>query len=68
MSVINPRQEFQYPPQMGAYKVKVLNGAGWRKYNIARFHISVGTERFEGEKLKATMEWLSHRFDRVIGI
>lgn len=56
----------QYPPQTGAYAVKVKNGRRWDVYSTARFHISVGQEYHEGEKFKATMQWAKHRFDKVI--
>lgn len=59
-------KNYNYPPQEGTYVVKVKNGAGWRGYNTARLQISVGGERHEGEKFKATIDWASHRFDRVI--
>lgn len=55
-----------YPQQDGAYAVKVKNGAGWRGFDIARFHISVGQMYHEGEKFKATLQWAKHRFDKVI--
>ncbi|MCF6254664.1 MAG: tRNA-dependent cyclodipeptide synthase, partial [Thiomicrorhabdus sp.] len=56
----------QYPPQTGAYAVKVKNGAGWTGFGAARFHISVGQPYHEGEKFKATMAWASQRFEKVI--
>lgn len=55
-----------YPAQTGTYTVKVKNGAIWRDYKVARLQISVGSDRHEGEKFKATVEWLKHRFDKVI--
>jgi hypothetical protein len=48
------------------YKVKVKNGAGWRAYKAARLQISVGGERHEGEKFKATIDWVGQNFDRAI--
>jgi len=56
----------QYPPQSGPYAVKVKNGAGWRNYDVARLQISVGQAYHEGDKLAATLEWASQRFDRLI--
>lgn len=56
----------QFPPQSGLYSVKVKNGSGWNKYSTARLQISVGQEYHENEKFKATIAWLSHRFDHVI--
>ncbi len=56
----------QYPPQTGIYTVKVKNGRGWNVYSTARLQISVGQQYHEGEKLKATVEWAKHRFDKVI--
>lgn len=55
-----------YPPQTGSYAVKVKNGSGWQGSSACRLHISVGQEYHEGEKLKATFNWVSHRFERVI--
>lgn len=48
------------------YKVKVKNGAGWRAFDTARIHISVGQQYHEGEKFKATVDWAKDRFERVI--
>jgi tRNA-dependent cyclodipeptide synthase len=56
----------QYPAQTGNYAVKVKNGAGWQGSSTARLHISVGQEYHKGEKLKATFNWVSNRFDKVI--
>lgn len=56
----------QYPPQTGAYAVKVKNGRKWNAYSTARFHISVGQSYHESEKFQATMQWAKHRFDHVI--
>lgn len=56
----------QYPPQTGAYAVKVKNGAGWRDFNTVRLQISVGKPYHEGDKLAATINWARHRFDHVI--
>ncbi len=56
----------QYPPQNGAYAVKVKNGAGWTKFGTARFHISVGQAYHEDEKFRASMAWASQRFEKVI--
>lgn len=59
-------KNINYPAQTGPYLVKVKNGAVWRNYRVARLQISVGGDRHEGEKFKATVEWLKHRFDKVI--
>ncbi len=59
-----PRLNF--PPQTGAYAVKVKNGAGWREFDVARLQISVGQPYHEGDKLAATLDWLRHRFQHVI--
>ena len=56
----------QYPPQDGAYAVKVKNGAGWNAFDTARLQISVGQPYHEGDKLAATADWVRHRFGRVI--
>lgn len=56
----------QYPPQDGAYAVKVKNGAGWNAFDTARFHISVGQAHHEDEKFRAAMRWAGHRFQKVI--
>ena len=56
----------QYPPQSGAYLLKVKNGAGWAGFETARFHISVGQAYHEGDKFHATMAWAKHRFEKVI--
>ena len=56
----------QYPSQNSAYAIKVKNGAGWRAYKTARLQISVGGDRHEGEKFKATVDWVRNRFDKVI--
>ncbi len=56
----------QYPAQNGAYAVKVKNGAHWRAFDTARIHISVGQAYHEGDKFKATINWLKYRFDKVI--
>ena len=55
-----------YPAQDGYYRVKVKNGAGWRFFKTARLQISVGQPYHEDEKMKATFEWVKHRFDKVI--
>lgn len=56
----------EFPPQTGEYAVVVKNGAGWRAFDTARLPISVGQEYHEGEKLRATLEWAKHRFQKVI--
>ena len=55
-----------YPPQTGAYAVKVKNGAGWRDFDVARFQISVGQPYHEGEKLRSTLDWADHRFNSLV--
>lgn len=55
-----------YPAQTGHYAVKVKNGAGWHDFRAARLQISVGGERHEGDKFKATIEWVKPRFDKAI--
>lgn len=47
------------------YKVKVKNGAGWRQYDTARLQISVGGPRHEGEKFKATVDWVGQNFKKA---
>ena len=56
----------QYPPQTGFYAVKVKTGAGWSDFDTARLQISVGQQYHEGDKLKATFNWVGQRFDKVI--
>lgn len=56
----------EFPPQTGAYAVKVKSGAGWRDFDTARLQISVGQDSHEGDKLDATLDWCKHRFDHVI--
>lgn len=48
------------------YSIKVKNGAGWRDFNVARMHISVGQSKHEGKKLRAALDWASENFERVI--
>ena len=60
----NSRLDF--PAQTGSYAVKVKNGAGWRDHDTARLQISVGQPYHEGDKLAATLDWVSHRFKHVI--
>lgn len=62
MSGSNP----QYPPQTGAYKVCVKNGAGWQDFDMCRLQISVGMDYHEGEKFKATLDWAKNRFKQTI--
>lgn len=54
-----------FPPQTGQYVVKVKNGAGWSNFSNARLQISVGQEYHEGEKIKATFNWVADRFDKI---
>lgn len=56
----------QYPAQLGEYAVKVKTGASWKAFNTARLQISVGQPYHEQAKLEATLNWVKHRFDRVI--
>lgn len=56
----------QYPQQNGLYAVKVKNGAGWQDFENTRLQISVGQEYHEGEKLRATFNWVAERFDKII--
>ena len=58
--------KLDFPAQTGPYAVKVKNGAGWRDYDTARLQISVGQPYHEGDKLAATLDWVSHRFKHVI--
>lgn len=44
------------------YKVKVLNGAGWRDHQVARIDVSLQNEKQVAQKLKATLEWAQHNF------
>jgi hypothetical protein len=60
------RSSKQYPPQVGAYKVKVKNGASWQNYSTARLQISVGGEKHEGQKFISTLHWVKPRFDKII--
>ena len=55
-----------FPEQTGFYKLDVKNGGRWRYFKTARLQISVGQEYHEAEKFMATMEWVKHRFDKVI--
>ncbi len=48
------------------YILKVKNGAGWRRFDIARLQISVGQPYHEGAKLVATIDWVRSRFKHVI--
>ncbi len=56
----------QYPPQTGRYAVKVKSGGGWKGFDTARFHISVGQDYHEGEKFAVTMAWAKSRFTRIM--
>ncbi|MCP4932773.1 MAG: tRNA-dependent cyclodipeptide synthase [bacterium] len=56
----------QYPPQTGRYVVRVKSGGGWKGFDTARFHISVGQGYHEGAKFAATMAWARQRFARVM--
>ena len=54
------------PAQTGPYIVKVKNGAKWQDFRTARLQVSVGGPRHEGDKFRATIEWIRHRFDKSI--
>ncbi len=56
---------FNYPAATGPYKLEITKKASWRDYDTARFQISVGKSRYEGDKLFALCEWASHRFAHV---
>jgi tRNA-dependent cyclodipeptide synthase len=56
---------FNYPAPTGKYKVCINKKAPWQKYSHCRLQISVGKERYEGEKFRALCEWASHRFEHV---
>jgi tRNA-dependent cyclodipeptide synthase len=56
----------QYPPQTGAYKVTTKEGDDWKSFDTARLMISVGNPVQEGEKLEATINWMSGRFRHII--
>jgi len=56
----------QYPPQTGAYAVKVKTGAGWQEFDTARLQLSAGQPYHEAEKLRATFNWVGQRFEKVI--
>ena len=58
--------DFNYPSQIGKYKVVTLSGADWKQHRTARLDISVGQPYHEGEKFLATIEWAKHRFSSVI--
>ncbi len=54
------------PRQTGQYAVKVKNGAGWRKFDVARLQISVGMPYHENEKFETTASWVGQRFKKAI--
>lgn len=54
-----------YPAPTGKYKICVNRKAPWQNYSHCRLQISVGKERYEGEKFKALCEWAAARFDHV---
>lgn len=59
---------YAYPPQIGAYAVEIKHEQSthnWTNFAMARLQISVGQESHEGAKMKATAEWVSHRFHRT---
>ena len=55
-----------YPPQTGAYLVKVKTGQSWKEYKTARLQISVGMPYHESDKFIATINWVKDRFEKVI--
>lgn len=60
--------EKQYPPQDGAYKVKIKSKTPHMvdDNSVLRLEISVGQPYHEGEKFKCTVEWAKHRYKKVI--
>jgi len=46
--------------------VQIKRGCKWQDFNTARLQISVGQEYHEGEKLDATLKWVSENFGKVI--
>ncbi len=42
-----------------------IRGAGWRKFDKARLHISVGHGQMEGDDLKRTLGWMGAHFASV---
>lgn len=55
-----------FPAPTGKYKVVVNKGDSWRAHSVARIQISIGQKNHTGDKLKATLEWASNRFDKVV--
>jgi tRNA-dependent cyclodipeptide synthase len=49
-----------------SYRVKLIRGGGYDRFDTARLCISVGQEYHEGEKLKAAFDWAANRFQHVI--
>lgn len=61
------RKNFKdYPSPTGPYKVCLTNASPWKEYDKSRLHISVGSEKFEGDKFYALCEWAANRFDQII--
>lgn len=58
-----------YPQQLGTYVVKTKSEQSthsWQDFDIARLQVSVGQDYHEGEKMSATADWCTPRFDRVM--
>lgn len=65
---MNRSEAMQYPPQTGAYIVKTDNCRStgrWQDFRVARVPICLGKEFYEGDMLKATIDWCAARFDHV---
>jgi len=41
------------------YTLKVKTGAGWKRFFAVRLMISVGSPKHEGEKFRATIDWIN---------
>lgn len=65
-NVSKKKNNIQYPPQTGAYKVFVKDKGIWQKHGTARLQISVGNPKHTGDKFFALTEWAAARFDKVI--
>lgn len=51
---------------MNASNELKIRGASWRKYDVARFQISVGQAYHEGLAFSKTADWASRNFTKVI--
>lgn len=56
----------QYPPQNGPYRTIIKGKNLWRGHKTARFQLSMGNPKQDGDKFAALSEWAALRFDRVI--